>query len=68
MILSFAERSSVDVDNIVAIRWFDEQNKGLIIFNGERMVVEEDEFKIIEKAYYWLHKDHMYDKDLKRGK
>ena len=66
MILNFEERGYIDVDRIAAMRWFKDTNRGAIIFDGERIDVESEPYKIIETSYLRVHNTHMHGEDMKK--
>ena len=65
MIVEFSDREYVDIEKIVALRWVDNSHKGLVIFTGERIVLNASDFKIVEDAFRWINKSHLYGKDRK---
>lgn len=65
MVLEINSDTFINVDEIVAMRWLSSKNRGLIVFNGERMSFEKEEFNLIRQAFLWLHKEHTYGKDYK---
>ena len=69
MILEFAEKQYVDIDNVVGLRWIkaDEQEYGVIILQTNKIgITEKAEFDIIEQAFIWKHKTNMYNDKMKR--
>jgi hypothetical protein len=65
MILEFADREYVDVEAIVCLRWFPQTNKGVAVFNGERISLSKMDFEKVEDAYRWIHKTSIYGNDKK---
>lgn len=68
MILEFGEHEYIDVEAIIALRWFPTKNRGIAVFNGERIALQHSDFQIVESAYNWVHKSHIYDRQLKPKK
>jgi hypothetical protein len=64
MIVEFSDREYVDVTKIVALRWVETKHKGIVVFSGERIVLNKTEYQLVEDAYRWLHKRSLYGKDL----
>jgi hypothetical protein len=63
MILQFDEHDYCDVEKIVALRWLPRKGAGVIIFEGDRIIVGRTEYTKIEDAYRWAHSSHMYGPD-----
>jgi hypothetical protein len=68
MILQFSEHEYVDVSKIAALRWLEVANKGVVVFDGERIMLNNKDFDIVETAYRWFHKSHMYDEGMRKIK
>jgi hypothetical protein len=65
MILQFDEHDYCDVEKIVALRWLPRKQAGVVVFEGDRIIVNRTEYDKIEDAYRWVHHTHMYGPDKK---
>ena len=65
MILKFEDRGYIDMSEVVAMRWQPSVHRGVIVFNGERIVVNKTEYDKIEQGYLWLHKTHIHEDNKK---
>ena len=68
MILQFNEHDYVDITEIRAMRWFPEKELGIIVFSGERIAVEKEQYDKIEQSFLWHHKVALYGPDYKKVK
>jgi hypothetical protein len=67
MILEFQDHEYVDMDKVMGLRWVEDPGAGIIILDGNKMVVQTKEaFDVIEAAFIYLHKSHMIDDKLKK--
>jgi len=67
MILEFSDHNYVDIDKIVALRWMEDQGAGIIVFSGEKIVVQSRKhFDVIETGYLYNNKSYMYGDKMKR--
>ena len=67
MVLEFAKHEYIDIDDIKALRWMEEQKAGVVVLTGEKVVVRErDRFDVIERAYIYQNKSYMFDDKLKK--
>jgi len=67
MILEFSKHNYVDVDKIIALRWLEDQGVGIIVLDGEKIVVQNKaHFDIIESGYIYKNKSFIYDDKMKR--
>jgi len=67
MILEFSDHNYIDVDKIIALRWFEERGVGIVVLDGEKIVVENKaHFDIIETGYIYKNKSFMYDDKMKK--
>lgn len=67
MILQFNDHNYLDVDKIQALRWMREQNAGVVVLDGEKIVVQaREDFDVIETAYIYKNKTVMYDDRMKK--
>ena len=64
MIVKFDEHDYIDMEKVVALRK-SPKGVGVIIFEGERILVGATAYKIIESMYLWLHNNHIYGVDKK---
>jgi len=67
MVLEFSKHNYIDIDKIVSLRWFEQQGVGIVIFNGEKIVIENREhFDIIETGFIYSKKSYMCDDEMKK--
>jgi hypothetical protein len=61
MVIKFEERSYAEVEAVTMMRWFPEQDLGVIIISGRRVAVNKEEYDKIEQAFLWKNKSIMYE-------
>ena len=67
MILEFSKHNYVDVDKIIALRWMEEQGAGIVVVDGEKIVVRNREhFDVIETGYLYKNKSFIYGDKMKK--
>lgn len=66
MVLNFEDRGYINIDDIKIMRWFPEQDGGIVVVNNAKISVAAKEYDLIEKAYIQNTRSYMYDKDMKK--
>jgi hypothetical protein len=68
MIVKFDDHDYIDMSKVVAMRLSNKGDKGILVFEGERIVVGPSVYKMLESMYLWLHNGHIYGEGKKKVK
>ena len=67
MVLEFSEHQYIDMENVQALRWMDDQGLGIIFLNGDKLGIQNRaHFDIIERAFIYKCKSYMVDDKIKK--
>jgi hypothetical protein len=55
----------IDVDKVSYMNQFT-SGYGDVVVEGVKICLEWNDYKVLKKAFDWLHQTHMYDKNLKK--